>query len=89
MKANLDSFTAYLNTLKFKFDVIGLTETWLHKDNSDLYNAPGYSHISLPREYSKGGGASVLLHSRLSYKKEKKCVCLIIPLNAYLWKLLA
>ena len=49
MKANLDSFTAYLNTLKFKFDVIGLTETWLHKDNSDLYNAPGYSHISLPR----------------------------------------
>ena len=69
MKANLDSFIAYLNTLKFKFDVIGLTETWLHKDNSDLYNAPGYSHINLPSEYSKGGGVSILLHSRLSYKR--------------------
>ena len=70
MKANLDSFTAYLNTPKFKFDIIGLTETWLHKDNSDLYNAPGYSHISLPREYSKGSGVSILLHSRLSYKRK-------------------
>ena len=69
MKANLDSFTAYLNTLKFKFVAIGLTETWLHKDNSDLYNTPGYSNISLPRKYSKGGGVSILLHSRLSYKR--------------------
>ena len=33
------------------------------------HNAPGYSHISLPREYSKGGGVSILLHSRLSYKR--------------------
>ena len=68
-KANLDSFTAYLNTLKFWFDTIGLTETWLHKNNADIYKAPGYSHISLPREYSKGGGVSIWLLSWLSNKR--------------------
>ena len=33
IKANIDSFAAYLDTLQFTFKLIGLTETWLDKNN--------------------------------------------------------
>ena len=39
MKANVDSFTAYLDILKFNLDVIVCTETWLDKSNSDNSNS--------------------------------------------------
>ena len=81
MKANLDSFTAYLNTLKFIFDVIGLTETLLHKDNSD----PPIMHQVIP-----------ILAYLVNIPKAVVFLYYCIPdshtkdetLNVYLWKLL-
>ena len=69
IKANIDSFTAYLDTLQFTFKLIGLTETWLDKNNQDLYSIPGYNIISNFRQESKGGGVSVLLHESLVHKE--------------------
>ena len=46
MKANIDLFTAYLDTLEFRFKLIAFTETSLDNNNNDLYNIPGYNIIS-------------------------------------------
>ena len=69
MKANIDSFAAYLDTLEFRFKLIALTETWLDNNNHDLYNIPGYNMISNFRRESAGGGVSILIHESLCYKE--------------------
>ena len=40
--ANFDALADYLGTLKFKFDFIVLSETWLSSDNHDLFSLSGY-----------------------------------------------
>ena len=69
IKANIDSFAACLDTLQFTFKLIGLTETWLDKNNQDLYSIPGYNMINNFRQESKGGGVSVLRHESLVHKE--------------------
>ena len=32
----------------------------------------GYNHVSLPREYSSGGGVSLFLDLKLSYKRKNE-----------------
>ena len=38
---------AYLETLSHKFDIIGLSETWLKESEADLYDIPGYNHVAI------------------------------------------
>ena len=70
MRANGDSFHSYLNTLDFKFNCIGITETWLDSDTCEFFNLPGYNMINNCRE-SRGGGVSILLEQGISYKERK------------------
>ena len=51
------------------FNVMGLTETWLTKDNADLYEFNNYKHIYRCREDQKGGGVSLYLSPGLVYKE--------------------
>ena len=69
IEANIDSFAAYLATLQFTFKLIGLTETWLDRNNQDLYSIPWYNMINNFRQESKEGGVSVLLHESLVHKE--------------------
>ena len=88
MKANLDSFTAYLNTLKFRFDAIGLTETWLHKI---IQTSLMHQLIPILAYLANIPKAVVFLYYCIPdshTKEEMTCVCLIISLTVYLWKLL-
>ena len=38
------------------FSCIGISDTWLHEHNQDLYNINGYSFISNVRQHKLGGG---------------------------------
>ena len=51
MGKNIHQFETYLDLLKHKFTVIGLTETWLKESNCDLYGIKGYqiSNILMTR----------------------------------------
>ena len=53
IKANIDSFAAYLDTLQFTFKLISLTEIRLDKNIQDLYSIPGYNMISNFRQESQ------------------------------------
>lgn len=45
------------------FSVVSVSETWLHKSNSDLFNIPGYHFIPNSREHKLGGGVGLYIQS--------------------------
>lgn len=57
-----------LETLNYEFDIIGLTETWLHRDNANIYNMKNYSHCYSHRSNKKGGGVSIFIKEGSTYK---------------------
>ena len=63
-----DGFLVLLGQLKFKFDIIVLTETWLKESNKDSFKLPGYESVHITRsENARGGGVSVF------YNEEFNC----------------
>ena len=58
---NLSKFIELMTILKFQFDIIGFSETWLKPNNVDLYNLPGYNHEYSIRNVKTGGGIYYLL----------------------------
>ena len=60
LNANWDELTGYLDSLKIKFSVIIITETWL--DSCSLhYNLPGYKAFHTIRHSGRGGGVSIFI----------------------------
>lgn len=69
LNANGDCFSSFLSTLEIKFDIICLTETWLHADNFIDNFFPGYAGFHLTRESSRrGGGVAVYVGNNLNAK---------------------
>ena len=64
-----DKLECSLKSLKYKFDCIGLTETWLKEmESTDVYNMSGYSLLSKPRTNKRGGGVGMFVSSGLNFK---------------------
>lgn len=66
---NFDLLALTIFNLNFPFSVIGISETWLHKDNSDYYVLDNYSNVHRCREDKIGGGVSLYISSKLEYKE--------------------
>ena len=69
MPANLTNMLCYMANLDLEFDIIGITENWLTKDNKDLYFIDNYDHISNIRTDRAGGGVSLFIASHIKYKQ--------------------
>ena len=67
--ANLKSFEAYLDSLDFSFNCIGLTETWFNESNCNILNVMGYNKIDKMRSGRLGGGVSILLKDDILFKE--------------------
>ena len=67
MNANIASFQAYLSNIKFEFNFIGLSETWLKEDH-DIHSIPGYASVNNIRKTRQGGGVSLLIQDNIPYK---------------------
>ena len=63
-----DELDLYLNSLDMKFSFLAFTETWLNEANNDLYGWPGYNCINKYRKGRKGGGVSLAIQNKISYK---------------------
>ena len=64
---NRDKLNNYLLSLGIQFSIIGLTETWLNEETSELYELPEYKSIRLTRPNRKGGGVSLYIHQKYDY----------------------
>ena len=56
-----------MTTIKFKFKVICLTETWC-TDDEILLNLENYTSINQVRKHGRGGGICVFIHNSLTFK---------------------
>ena len=48
---HLNEFTLFLETIKFSFSVIGISETWFNESTVDVYNIDGYQSVHKYRHY--------------------------------------
>ena len=68
LQANLNDFEMYLNSFEFEFSFIGISETWLHDGNCDLYNLSCYTLIEKHRHNKKGGGVGIYIKHGISFQ---------------------
>lgn len=61
IQKNYDELTNLLSLIKFKYSCIILSETFLNKNNKNLYDLPGYKSFHLLRERQRGGGLSIFV----------------------------
>ena len=60
--SNMEDLCALLSMLNCRFDVIGITESWLSDNIEPLYSIPGYSvYHSLRPAGMRGGGISIFV----------------------------
>ena len=65
---HIDQFTAMLTDLKYKPDIIVLTETWLTRSNKETASLDGYKVFHTVRSETRGGGVSLFCRSDLSFE---------------------
>ena len=67
MPHNFSSFSEYIECLKHRWSLIGVTETWLNKDNHDMYNLPAYRFVNRYRTNRSGGGVGLFLPENIEF----------------------
>jgi hypothetical protein len=64
-----DSFKFLLESLKYSFSIISLTETWLDNENHTDFKLENFSFISSSnRNNKKGGGVGMFISDNLNFK---------------------
>ena len=64
MNKNMDEFMLKMDLIKYKFDVIIVSETWL--ESNDMFDLEGFSAFHSIRHHKKGGGVSAFVKSYLT-----------------------
>jgi exonuclease III len=64
-----DEFDIFQETLKFKFDILGFTETHLNEVSEKLATLEDYNWAANSRKIKRGGGVAVYLGPLLAYKR--------------------
>ena len=62
-----DELEMYLDSLRFPFSFIGLTETWLDECKENLYDLPQYVSVTRYRKMKRGGGVSLLIRNHIPF----------------------
>ena len=81
LQSNFNSLMSYLSTLEFGFSAVGVTETWLHNSNCNLYNLPGYIFIETHRTLRSGGRVGIYLKDDMEFKIRKELVWICFHWN--------
>ena len=66
---HFDELDMYLESLKFMFSIIGLTETWLDESKEELYSLKNYQSINEYRKGKTGGGVSMFIHENIKFTR--------------------
>ena len=67
MRKNLDSSVDYMDLLKYNFNIICFTETWLMDDDCDVYMIPGYRMVEKLRADRIGGGVAICIKDDIDF----------------------
>ena len=64
-----DELELYINSLKFKFSVIALTENWLDESKQDPFDLQGYNCLHKFRKRKRGGGVCLYIENGIDFIK--------------------
>lgn len=64
-----DDLVAYLDSLVYKFSVIGLTETWLKNENIHDFPMSQYNFTGKVRDHKPGGGIGLYIHQSSQFRE--------------------
>ena len=69
MPTNFNSLQTQLNSSTIPYNIVCLTETWLKDSNADIFGMTGFAHEFLVRGEKAGGGTSIFISNKLSFKR--------------------
>lgn len=73
---NSTNLSNYMMCLKHRFDIIGLSETWLNPIITDIGGFPDYVQVHKYREKKSGGGVSLLINNQIKFHElDSLCMC--------------
>ena len=67
--SNLDDINSFLQLIKYKFNILCFTESWLSNATKDLVSFPGNKSFHQLRNNKRGGGISVFVSELYGCKK--------------------
>jgi len=67
--SRFDDIKAYLNSLEYKFSIIGLCETWLNLHNMNEFPLTGYHNICKVRTNKQGGGVCLYVNNSFCFRE--------------------
>ena len=68
LNASIVNLKMFLENLDFSFDIIALSETWLHEMNTDQFHLGGYDFYHKNRNTKKGLGVVFFIKSDIYYR---------------------
>ena len=87
---NLSELQNYMECLNTNFSIVGLSETWLNENNSDMYQIEGYESVSKFRTERRGGGVSLYVRRGVEFKRRSdfelikdENECIFIEINGH------
>ena len=70
LSKNYDDLSALLSILpNFNFQIIGVTETWLHSDSPPIFNLDNYDMIRTDRALGRGGGVAIYVSNQFNFRR--------------------
>ena len=79
-------FSSIYKCVKAQISVIGLSETWLNKENNNNYPLPNYNYIGKLRENKQGGGVGLNINDMYQFSPRK---CLLTLHNTLVYPYLS
>ena len=71
IKKKFDELSDYLTSLKYNFSIIGLTETWLSENCTNMYNIRNYKLLTANRKNKSGGGVGMYIKEGINFRLRK------------------
>ena len=68
IKNKFDELSDYLTSLKYYFSIIGLTETWLTENCTNMYNIHNYKLLTASRKNKSGGVVGMYIKDEINFK---------------------
>ena len=68
IKNKFDELSDYLTSLKYHFSIIGLTETWLSENCTNMYNICNYKLLTANRKNKSGGGVGMYIKEGINFR---------------------
>ena len=68
---NLDNWLILLQSVKYKFSILAICETWETNSNGDIFKISGYVKVSSAHLSGIGGGVALFIEHGINFKVRK------------------